>query len=602
MTASTIVIIGAHLGDNGGSNSGEAYVIFGKASGFTAIDVATLTTAQGFIIQGDSIDDFAGYSVSSAGDINGDGFDDIIVGAPQGDDGTSNAGEAYVIYGKASGFTNIDLTSLTPAQGFIIQGDANGDRAGHSVASAGDINNDGFDDIIVGAILGETSNVAPEGDNGEAWIIFGKAGTFGTIDGLGRRSFDLTGLTAADGFRITGDLMDDRLGCSVSSAGDVNNDGFDDIIIGARSADNGGTDAGAAYVVFGKVGGFANIDLTAFSPADGFIIQGDATLDRAGFSVSSAGDINGDGIDDMVVGAIYSNAGASDSGAAYVIFGKATGLANIDLSSIAPGDGFTILGDAANDIAGYDVAGAGDINGDGFDDLVVGVTLGDDNGNAAGEAYVIYGSAGGFSTIDLGTLTASQGFIIRGAKPGDNLGSGVAAAGDVNHDGFDDLIVGAKLSDTGGGDAGEAYVIFGRATGTPFFPLVFDLAQDINPATGAAIIGDATDDWAGFSVSSAGDVNNDGFDDVIVSGHQNNNGGPTRARPMSCSAAPAASRISTSPPSPWPGASRFRATIRATSSASASPMPATSTMTASATSSSARSRMTTAARAPARPG
>ena len=209
------------------------------------IDLTNLTATQGFIIQGDAAGDWAGFSVSSAGDINGDGFDDMIVGASGGGNGGDRAGEAYVVFGKATGLANIDLTTLTATQGFIIQGDAAVDYAGVSVSSAGDVNGDGFDDIIVGAPGGGNGGI----NAGEAYVIFGKA--------TGLANIDLTNLTATQGFIIQGDAAVDRAGLSVSSAGDVNGDGFDDVIIGANGGDNGGTDAGEAYVIFGRALNFA---------------------------------------------------------------------------------------------------------------------------------------------------------------------------------------------------------------------------------------------------------------------------------------------------------------------------------------------------------
>ena len=218
------------------------------------IDLTSLTADQGFIIQGDAVYDGAGQAVSSAGDVNGDGFDDLIVGADGGDDGGAYAGEAYVVFGTAGGFgldvagrQVIDLTGLTAAEGFIIQGDAASDFAGHSVSSAGDVNGDGFDDLIVGAGGGDDG-----GNNaGEAYVVFGTGAGFG-VDVAGRQVIDLTGLTAAQGFIIQGDTVYDNAGFSVSSAGDVNGDGFDDLIVGAALGDDGGDFAGEAYVVFGR--------------------------------------------------------------------------------------------------------------------------------------------------------------------------------------------------------------------------------------------------------------------------------------------------------------------------------------------------------------
>ncbi|HEV2747846.1 MAG TPA: hypothetical protein VGW34_11180 [Allosphingosinicella sp.] len=472
------LIVGAPYNDNAGTDAGEAYVIFGKASGFGTVDLTGLTAAQGFIVQGDSAVDGAGVSVSSAGDVNGDGFADIILGADFGSDGGTYAGQAYVIFGKASGFGTpdpagrrvIDLTGLTPAQGFIIQGDESFDLAGSSVSSAGDVNGDGLDDMIVGARYGGGGG----GAAGEAYVIFGRTSGFGTADPAGRKVVDLTGLSADLGVVIQGDAGGDEAGSSVSSAGDVNGDGFADLIVGAPLGDDGGVNAGEAYLIFGRAGRYATpgadgrqiLDLTGLPAAAGFIIRGDTADDRAASSVSSAGDINADGFDDLIVGAPRGDDGGASAGEAYVIFGKASGLDHIDLSNLAPGTGFIIQGDAAADNAGGSVSSAGDVNGDGFDDVIVGASGGDDGGAAAGEAYVIFGKAGGFGTVDLTGLTAGQGFIIQGDTDADFAGVSVSGAGDVNRDGFADLIVGATGGDDGGSVAGEAYVIFGAAPTT----------------------------------------------------------------------------------------------------------------------------------------
>jgi len=241
------------------------------------IDLTNLTAAQGFIIQGDAAGDSAGFSVSSAGDVNGDGFDDLIIGAVSGSDGGGSAGEAYVVFGTDQGFGTadgagrkvIDLTSLTAAQGFIIQGDSAGDIAGRSVSTAGDVNGDGFDDLIVGATRGNDGGT----NAGEAYVVFGTDQGFGTADGAGRKVIDLTTLTAAQGFIIQGDAAYDYAGRSVSSAGDVNGDGFDDLIVGAEGGDDGGDNAGEAYVIFGGTFGVgtASVRTTGTSAAEMFL-------------------------------------------------------------------------------------------------------------------------------------------------------------------------------------------------------------------------------------------------------------------------------------------------------------------------------------------
>lgn len=229
------------------------------------VDLSTISLTQGFVIQGDAAEDGAG-KVSGAGDINGDGFDDIIVGGAGGDDGGELAGEAYVLFGAAAGFgvtdpitgrQVIDLTNLSREQGFIIQGDASDDRAGGSVSDAGDINGDGFDDLVIGASSGDDG-----GENaGEAYIVFGFGAGFGVADpATGRQVIDLSTLSADQGFVIQGDRRFDNAGNSVSTAGDVNGDGFDDLVIGASGGNDGGHSAGEAYVVFGSNAGFGVTD------------------------------------------------------------------------------------------------------------------------------------------------------------------------------------------------------------------------------------------------------------------------------------------------------------------------------------------------------
>ena len=513
------------------------------------IDLTDLAPSQGFVIQGDGGGDFAGISVSSAGDVNGDGFADMIVGARGGDDRAINAGEAYVVFGGAGGFGSvdgtgrsvIDLTSLSSANGFIIRGDVAYDEAGWSVSSAGDVNGDGFADLIVGVPYGNDGGA----DAGEAYVVFGKSSGFGTVDGAGRSFIDLATLSPTAGFIIQGDRAGDQAGWSVSSAGDVNGDGFADLIVGARLGDDGGYNAGEAYVVFGKASGIgtvngtgrAVIDLTALSASAGFIIQGDALDDSAGRSVSSAGDVNGDGFGDLIVGAPFGDDGGNNAGEAYVVFGKASGFGSVvDLTTLAPADGFIVQGDESVDITGFSVSSAGDVNGDGFADLILGATGGDDGGLDAGEAYVVFGKASGFGTvdgtgraiIDLTTLSASAGFIIQGDEANDTAGRSVSSAGDVNGDGFADLIIGADRGSDGGAAAGEAYVIFGKASGFGTLDgagrAVFDLTG-LTGTDGFAIQGDTASDQVGRSVSSAGDVNGDGFADLIVGALQGDDGG-----------------------------------------------------------------------------
>ena len=461
---------------------------------------------DGFVIQGDGISDYAGFSVSSAGDVNGDGRDDLLIGAHANDAGGINAGAAYLIFGKAAGSGTIDLAALAASDGFKIQGEAASDYTGRSVASAGDVNGDGFADLLIGAPYNDRGGY----NSGAAYVIFGKASGFGPID--------LATLTAAQGIRILGDAEADFAGRDVASAGDVNNDGFGDLIVGADRNDAGGTDAGAAYILFGRARKPGAIDLSNLAATDGFKIQGDAPSDLAGGSVSSAGDVNGDGFGDLLIGAQGSGSGAIETGAAYVIFGKAGGFGPVDLAALAPAEGIRIQGEADLDSAGRSVSAAGDVNGDGFGDILVGAQGNDTAGPYAGAAYVVFGKAAGFGPVDLAALAADDGFKIQGAAAANYAGRGLSSAGDVNGDGYDDILVGADRNVGGGPFAGAAYVIFGKASG--FGPV--DLA-DLAAADGFKVQG-STGDYAGFSVS-AGDANGDGFSDLIIGAHGNDGGG-----------------------------------------------------------------------------
>jgi hypothetical protein len=508
----TDLVLGAlgAVADDGGRDAGEAYVIFGSASGFgttvggrQVIDLTNLTSSQGFIIQGDEALDQAGYSVSSAGDVNGDGFDDIIVGAPFGNDAGDRTGEAYVLFGSASGYAtgSIDLTSLMPWQGFIIQGDSSQNFAGLRVASVGDLNGDGFSDMAILA-HGRSTISAPysQGNAAAVYIVFGSASGFGTEDETGRFVLDLEMIGPSEGFIARGENL--SVGASnfyVSGAGDINGDGFDDFVVSSRVGTYGGDYTSEAYVVFGTSVGFGaldengrlSFDLINLHTTKGFVVKGKVGYDSMGFSATSAGDVNGDGFDDLLVAATYTGAGIAYTGEAYLIFGSSSGFgsvdaqgaSSIDLTTLRPSDGFVLRSDPTS-VAGHHVSAAGDFNGDGYDDLLLLATLFDDTNEQEGfrtfdgSAYILFGDASGPITLDadgravfdLVDLDPTRGFILDLPSGFDRTGYAVSSAGDINGDGFDDLIVGAPFGDNGGANAGEAYVIFGSAFGASTAP------------------------------------------------------------------------------------------------------------------------------------
>ena len=476
--------------------------------------------ARGFVINGIDANDDSGYSVSSAGDINKDGYDDVIIGAFLADPNGNDSGESYVVFGKAAGYSaSLELSALDGTNGFAIDGIDVNDQSGLSVSSAGDINNDGYDDIIIGAFLAD-----PNGnDSGECYVVFGKAAGYSP-------SLNLSSLLAGDGsagFVINGIDVNDQSGLSVSSAGDINKDGFDDIIIGASLADPNGNDSGESYVVFGKAAGYsASLELKSLLATNGgdgsagFVINGIDVNDQSGLSVSSAGDINNDGYDDIIIGALYADPNGDRSGESYVVFGKAAGYSDsLELSSLlAPngGDGsagFVINGIAAWDHSGLSVSSAGDINNDGYDDIIIGAPFADPNGDRSGESYVVFGKAAGYSaSLELSALDGTNGFVINGIDAIDYSGYSMSSAGDINNDGYDDIIIGAFLADPNGDQSGESYVVFGKAAG---YSASLDLSS-LDGTNGFVINGIDANDSSGRSVSSAGDINNDGYDDIII--------------------------------------------------------------------------------------
>ena len=439
------VIVGAKFADPAtGANAGKSYVVFGKST-TTAIDLSALGTG-GFVINGEATLDESGYSVSAAGDVNGDGLADVIVGAYRADPaGGADAGKSYVVFGKTSN-TAVDLSALGTG-GFVINGVAANDVSGRSVSAAGDVNGDGLADVIVGAPQSDPS--LAKVDAGVSYVVFGKATA---------TSVDLATLAAdGAGFAITGQTGGDLSGYSVKGAGDINGDGLADLVIGAPAADPlSGVDAGRAYVVFGKSTTTA-VDLSALGTA-GFVISGATAGDQSGYSVSAAGDVNGDGLADLVIGAPGS---ATSPGHTYVVFGKAASTA-VDLANLGTG-GFVINGAAPNDQSGWSVSSAGDMNGDGLTDLIIGAAHAASGGlGTAGASYLVYGKTSN-TAIELANVAQGQGgFVINGEAATNNSGASVSAAGDVNGDGLADLIVGAYSADPAGlNNAGRSYVIFG---------------------------------------------------------------------------------------------------------------------------------------------
>ena len=329
-----------------GDLSGQSYVVFGRNSGFNAsLELASLDGTNGFALNGGATNDQSGASVSSAGDVNGDGRDDLIIGAPGTAPNGSNSGQSYVVLDTILATATVPENTLTVAT--ITASDADNDRLNFAIS--------GGDDNTLFTINATTGNLdfinAPDfetpldadGDNRylvEVEVTDGKGGRdtqLITVDvtdvddandapqitfGSQSASFELSSLNGRNGFVLNGSATSDRSGRSVSSAGDINGDGFDDLIIGADTADPNGNESGQSYVVFGRGSGFSDsLDLASLDGTNGFALNGGAASDWSGFSTSSAGDVNGDGLDDLIIGARGADLNGKNSGQSYVVFG-----------------------------------------------------------------------------------------------------------------------------------------------------------------------------------------------------------------------------------------------------------------------------------------
>ncbi len=500
------------------TSSTGGFTAFSTLTDAVAVNITTLPTtpvslsSTSLVINGEKTNDYSGYSVSNAGDINGDGLDDLIVGAYGADPTTgTSAGKTYVVFGTTNNAA-INLSAVAKGSGgFVVNGQATSDQSGYSVSSLGDMNGDGLADLLIGARYATSGNV------GYSYVVYGKSNT---------TAVNLSAVAAGTGgYVIKGETASDYAGTSVSNAGDVNGDGIADLIVGAPAAESGGnSSAGQTYVVFGQTGTTAvNLSKVA-GGSGGFVINGVATSDYTGSSVSSAGDVNGDGFADLIVGGY----GAGSAGIAYVVFGKSSTTA-VSLptgNATTSSSGFVIKGVSSADDAGYSVSNAGDVNGDGLADLLVGAPRADltSTKTSSGKAYVVFGQTGN-TAINLSAVAAGTGgFVMTGPTATSQAGLAVSYAGDINGDGLADVIVAAPND---GPYTGKTYVVYGTSS-----TAAIDLSK-VGAATGGSggfvINGASSSDYSGQSVSYAGDINGDGFDDLVVGAYSANVGSATNA-------------------------------------------------------------------------
>jgi len=443
------VIVGAYRYDGGETDEGRAFVYHGNSSGLSA--------SADWTAEVDQEDAEFGISVSSAGDVNGDGYSDVIVGAWWFDYAETNQGRVFVYHGSAVGLSSLpdwNESGMTDQAGAYV---------GFSVSSAGDVNGDGYSDVIVGVPGWDELGAGGEVDIGTAFVYYGGPDRISSSPGWVGESND------AGVF----------FGNSVSGAGDVNGDGYSDVIVGAYGYENGQTEEGGVFLYYGgSLGLPATPDWTA---------EGDNAGAYFGYSVSTAGDVNGDGYSDVIVGALFYDNGEENEGSAYVYHGSSSGFSDTP--------DWTAESNQANASFGSSVSSAGDVNGDGYSDVVVGAPYYDEKETDEGTVFLYYGSSSGLSSSVILTADPSQAYA--------EFGRSVSTAGDVNGDGYLDVIVGAPSYHNGEDLEGMAFAYNGSSFGLDTIPA---WTTESNQAEANL----------GYSVSGAGDVNGDGYSDVIV--------------------------------------------------------------------------------------
>jgi len=475
MSSGTILL--ALVACGGGGSGGEASIQpVSPPPTTTPAGAEDLVADYKFV--GESPNDYSGYWVSSAGDIDGDGFSDVLAGSYNEDEGGINAGAVYVILGKSLGENGTyDLSQAD----YKIIGEDEGDWAGIMTSGTGDVDGDGLDDILVGAYGVDDNGPI----TGAAYLIFGSSfGENKTID-----------LSEAD-HKFMGESEDDHAGYAVGRAGDVDGDGLDDILVGSSGQDVGGAHAGATYIILAS--SLAANPPTELVQAD-YKFIGESPQNWSGYQVAGGGDVDGDGLDDLLVGA-DGDEGASQTHSTYVILGSSMTSSTMNLSQAD----YKFHGENAYDYASQ-VSIVGDVDGDGLDDILIGSAGLDDGGDHAGGAYIVLGSSLGEPGI-YSLSVADYKFI--GEHPGDYAGATVASAGDVDGDSLADLFVGALDYSLDHEFQGAAYIILGNSLGT-------DREIDLYYAD-YKLTGNTAEIYLGQSVATAGDVDGDGKDDVII--------------------------------------------------------------------------------------
>jgi type II secretory pathway pseudopilin PulG len=470
--------------------------------------------ASGFATTGSAASIESGYSVA-IGDINGDGIPDLIIGAPYTTiGGNSNSGSVYVVFGTPYGFPDpLPLSSLNGTNGFELDGAAASNNVGYSVA-VGDFNGDGVKDLIIGA---------PGTSAGSVYIVYGSTSAWTSPQTLNTGAGTI--INGVKGIRLDGVTAGDKAGSAVA-AGDVNGDGYTDVIIGAPVRT---TSTGSVYAVFGAANvsgtptmkdGTHNwastqtLSGTVINSTNGVVFNGVSSGDQAGFSLAT-GDINGNGTVDFIVGAPYRT---TNTGATYLVFGASSWTSPVALSGLNGTTGVIFNGASTNIYSGYALA-TGDVNGDGTTDLLIGAYGATIGANAnAGATYIVFGSTSTWTsphTLNAAYLTGSSvGVEFDGNAA--SIKSGYAlATGDLNNDGIADFIIGAPdATISGNANAGSVYVVFGAKTGWSGTATLLNSSL-LNGTTGAELDGASANNYAGSALAT-GNISGDGIADLVI--------------------------------------------------------------------------------------
>ncbi|MFA5141763.1 MAG: LamG-like jellyroll fold domain-containing protein [Candidatus Woesearchaeota archaeon] len=418
-------------------NDEKIYLILGSANGWTNDMNLSNSNASWY---GENID-YGFTEMSYAGDVNNDSYDDILLGSEQHEYGGNNAGMVYLILGSATGWENNQNISLAADASWY--GETEGSIC-YKSNNAGDVNNDGYDDIIISAYGAKLDGL----DVGKVYLIFGPSNNWHNLMNISEANASWYGEGEGD-----------SLGVHISSAGDVNNDGYSDFIIESGN-DYGGPNSGKAYLILGATNGWSNNIEISNSNASWYT----ETYGESIRGVSSAGDVNNDSYDDMLI-IDEGNSLRQISGKLYIIMGsEGNWNNNINLSNSNASWRIEKFEDSAFD----SIDGIGDINNDGYDDILVGTSQYNENDLYLGKVYLIYGSADNWNNnLNISNANASW---YGGSEEG--LGISVSKAGNINSDDYPDILIGANSYES---STGKTYLIYGGpsdSTETPASPTI----------------------------------------------------------------------------------------------------------------------------------